>query len=122
MSLLSMPRTARRAPGGMVFHVLNRGVGCRTVFHKDEDFAPFGFPNRVCPRGDPFAPPPLLRPLPMEPHTTAPTDTSHVFSHSDLPDCLCLRVIANAATAITTAIDAGSGTGAAADVVSTDFP
>ena len=36
-----MPRTARRAPGGMVFHVLNRGVGRRTLFHKDEDFAGF---------------------------------------------------------------------------------
>ena len=36
-----MPRTARQAPGGMVFHVLNRGVGRRTLFHKDEDFAAF---------------------------------------------------------------------------------
>jgi putative transposase len=36
-----MPRTARKAPGGVVFHALNRGVGRRTLFHKDEDFAAF---------------------------------------------------------------------------------
>jgi hypothetical protein len=27
-----MPRTARVAPGGMVFHVLNRGVGRMQLF------------------------------------------------------------------------------------------
>jgi hypothetical protein len=37
-----MPRTARRAPGGVVFHVLNRGVGRRCIFEKDEDFSAFG--------------------------------------------------------------------------------
>ena len=36
-----MPRTARIAPGGMIFHVLNRGVGRRDIFAKDEDFAAF---------------------------------------------------------------------------------
>ena len=36
-----MPRTARQAPGGVIFHVLNRGVGRRTLFHKDEDYAAF---------------------------------------------------------------------------------
>ena len=28
-------------PGGMVYHVLNRGVGRRTLFHKDQDFLAF---------------------------------------------------------------------------------
>ena len=36
-----MPRTARFAPGGMVFHVLNRGVGRRKLFTKDRDFDAF---------------------------------------------------------------------------------
>ena len=30
-----MPRTARITPGGMVFHVLNRGVGRMRLFNKD---------------------------------------------------------------------------------------
>ena len=36
-----MPSTARVAPGGMVFHVLNRGVGRRRIFDKDADYAAF---------------------------------------------------------------------------------
>jgi putative transposase len=36
-----MPRTARNAPGGIVFHVLNRGVGRREIFAKDDDYAAF---------------------------------------------------------------------------------
>jgi putative transposase len=36
-----MPRTARKAPGGIIFHVLNRGVGRRGIFEKDEDYAAF---------------------------------------------------------------------------------
>jgi putative transposase len=36
-----MPRTARLAPGGMVFHVLNRGVGRMRLFLKDGDFEAF---------------------------------------------------------------------------------
>lgn len=36
-----MPRTARIAPGGMVFHVLNRGVGRMRLFLKDADFEAF---------------------------------------------------------------------------------
>ncbi len=36
-----MPRTARQAPGGMVFHVLNRGVGRMRLFEKDGDYAAF---------------------------------------------------------------------------------
>ncbi len=36
-----MPRTARIAPAGMIFHVLNRGVGRREIFRKDQDFAAF---------------------------------------------------------------------------------
>ena len=31
-----MPRVARLAPGGMVFHVLNGGVGRMTLFEKDD--------------------------------------------------------------------------------------
>jgi len=36
-----MPRTARQAPGGIVFHVLNRGVGRMNIFHKDGDYRAF---------------------------------------------------------------------------------
>ena len=36
-----MPRSARHAPGGFVFHALNRGVGRRTIFHKDGDYLAF---------------------------------------------------------------------------------
>ncbi len=36
-----MPRVARQAPGGMVFHVLNRGVGRLKLFGKDDDYAAF---------------------------------------------------------------------------------
>lgn len=52
-----MPRTARVAPGGMVFHVLNRGVGRMRLFLKAADFAAFertiektleSCPMRIC--------------------------------------------------------------------------
>ena len=36
-----MPRTARIAPGGFVYHVLNRGVGRRRLFDKPADFDAF---------------------------------------------------------------------------------
>src|SRR2546423_11079704 len=36
-----MPRTARAAVGGLVYHVLNRGNGRQRIFHKDRDFAAF---------------------------------------------------------------------------------
>jgi len=36
-----MPRTARVAPGGMVFHVLNRGVARMQVFEKAGDYEAF---------------------------------------------------------------------------------
>lgn len=36
-----MPRAARFAPGGMVYRVLNRGVGKQKLFHKDEDYFAF---------------------------------------------------------------------------------
>ncbi len=39
--LAGMPRTARVAPGGMAFHVLNRGVGRMRLFAKDADYAAF---------------------------------------------------------------------------------
>jgi putative transposase len=36
-----MPRTARVAPAGMIFHVLNRGVGRQRLFDHDGDYAAF---------------------------------------------------------------------------------
>ena len=36
-----MTRPLRYAPGGMVFHVLNRGVGRRTLFEKEGDYEAF---------------------------------------------------------------------------------
>src|SRR5271155_5641953 len=36
-----MPRRARNTPAGLVYHVLNRGVGRRTLFHKPEDYWAF---------------------------------------------------------------------------------
>ncbi len=42
----------------MVFHVINRGVGRQTIFHKQEDYAAFEREaigrslNRGCPFGD----------------------------------------------------------------------
>ena len=36
-----MPRTARIAPGGMVFHVLNRANNREKIFEKDEDYLAF---------------------------------------------------------------------------------
>lgn len=55
--LLEMPRTSRVAPGGYVYHVLNRGVGRRSLFDKTADFQAFEeilaqtchrLPMRVC--------------------------------------------------------------------------
>ncbi len=36
-----MPSTARVAPGGFVYHVLNRSVGLMHMFRKESDFAAF---------------------------------------------------------------------------------
>ena len=36
-----MPRTARIAPGGMVYHVINRGVGKNDLFYSDADYLAF---------------------------------------------------------------------------------
>ena len=36
-----MPRTARNAAGGMVFHVINRGVGKNDLFFNDADYLAF---------------------------------------------------------------------------------
>ena len=36
-----MPRTARVAPGGLIYHVLNRGVGRMRLFHKLRHYAAF---------------------------------------------------------------------------------
>jgi putative transposase len=36
-----MPRIGRIAPGGLVYHVLNRGNGRRRLFYKDADYAAF---------------------------------------------------------------------------------
>ena len=52
-----MPRTARLAPGGMVFHVLNRGVGQMQIFERENDYDAFRrvvdetlrlAPTRIC--------------------------------------------------------------------------
>jgi putative transposase len=39
--LQRMPRTARVTPGGLVYHVLNRGVGRMTLFEKAGDYESF---------------------------------------------------------------------------------
>jgi putative transposase len=36
-----MPRTARIAPGGMVFHVINRANARARIFRKEADYAAF---------------------------------------------------------------------------------
>ena len=36
-----MPRTARQTPGGMIFHVINRGNGRDPIFADDADYAAF---------------------------------------------------------------------------------
>lgn len=36
-----MPRRPRNTPGGLVYHVLNRGVARLALFEKDEDYAAF---------------------------------------------------------------------------------
>ena len=36
-----MPRSARKTPGGLVYHVLNRGVGRGRIFSKPEDYEAF---------------------------------------------------------------------------------
>ena len=36
-----MPRTNRVTPGGIVFHVLNRGVGRMRLFDSDADYLAF---------------------------------------------------------------------------------
>jgi putative transposase len=36
-----MPRIARHAPGGLVYHVLNRGIGRMTLFENDADYVAF---------------------------------------------------------------------------------
>ena len=52
-----MPRSSRVTPGGMVFHVLNRGVGRMKLFRSDADYRAFEevleetldiLPMRVC--------------------------------------------------------------------------
>jgi len=52
-----MPRTSRTAPGGLVYHVLNRGVGRQRVFDKPAAYSAFEeilsetldkVPMRVC--------------------------------------------------------------------------
>lgn len=36
-----MPRPPRTAPGGFVYHALNRANGKRTIFHRDRDYLAF---------------------------------------------------------------------------------
>ena len=39
--MAGLPRMNRVAPGGMVFHVLNRGVGRMRLFRSDADYVAF---------------------------------------------------------------------------------
>ena len=39
--ITTMPRTARVAPGGILFHVLNRGVGRMQIFRAEKDYEAF---------------------------------------------------------------------------------
>ena len=36
-----MPRVGRKAPGGLIYHVLNRGNGRQRLFHKPADYQAF---------------------------------------------------------------------------------
>ncbi len=36
-----MPRTARAAVGGVVYHVINRGNGRSRIFHKPADYGAY---------------------------------------------------------------------------------
>jgi len=36
-----MPRQTRVAPGGMIYHVLNRGVGRMTLFRHAKDYSAY---------------------------------------------------------------------------------
>jgi hypothetical protein len=45
----AMARAIREAPGGMIFHVINRGVGRRGIFEKDEDYTAFAIVRRQDP-------------------------------------------------------------------------
>src|ERR1700722_14686930 len=40
-TLFAMPRKARNAPGGLVYHVLNRANGRLRLFKKEDDFVAF---------------------------------------------------------------------------------
>ena len=39
--VIAVARRARSTPPGLICHVLNRGVGRQTLFHKQEDYAAF---------------------------------------------------------------------------------
>src|SRR3984957_4727001 len=38
---MHMPRQARSAPGGLVYHAMNRGNGRQRLFHKEADYLAF---------------------------------------------------------------------------------
>jgi hypothetical protein len=42
ITIPQMPRRPRVAPGGLVYHVLNRAVGRMVMFRRDADFEAFG--------------------------------------------------------------------------------
>src|SRR5262245_25411086 len=52
-----MPRRPRAATGGYAYHVLNRAVGRRTIFRKEEDYAAF---ERILEEAPDFQPMRLL--------------------------------------------------------------
>ena len=39
--MADVPRGPRKAPGGVIYHVLNRAVGRQTLFHDNADYAAF---------------------------------------------------------------------------------
>lgn len=47
-----MPRVARKAPGGLVYHVLNRAHGRLRLFKKEQDYTAFFPPPIVTRRSD----------------------------------------------------------------------
>ena len=52
--LAPMPRTARVAPGGFAYHVLNRAVGRMRLFRSDADFEAFPRVTIEASRRDPI--------------------------------------------------------------------
>jgi hypothetical protein len=57
-----MPRTRRSAPGGMVYHVFNRGVGRQRRFRQSPDYAAFDWCDETVSSPESFPTVLVLRP------------------------------------------------------------